>query len=102
VLVVGAEKMSGIVDWSDRATCVLFGDGAGAPCSSGTGRSFPCRAGCRRGSCSTFMRSGRQPRRAALAPGGGTTVPYSEAVAADRSHFVKMAGREVFKHACAR
>jgi 3-oxoacyl-[acyl-carrier-protein] synthase-3 len=41
----------------------------------------------------------RQPRGAALAPGGGTTLPFSEAMLSDHSHFVKMAGREVFKHA---
>jgi 3-oxoacyl-[acyl-carrier-protein] synthase-3 len=91
VLVVGAEKMSAIVDWQDRATCVLFGDGAGAVILTKS------RQG--RGILSTFMRSDGTLAELLYRPAGGATVPMSEAVLNERSHFVKMAGREVFKHA---
>ncbi len=91
ILVVGAEKMSSIVDWKDRATCVLFGDGAGAVIlkRSRTGK----------GILSTFMRSDGQLADLLYRPSGGASVPMSAQVLEDRSHLVKMAGREVFKHA---
>lgn len=91
ILVVGSEKMSSIVDWKDRATCVLFGDGAGAVIlqRSRTGR----------GILSTFLRSDGQLADLLYRPAGGATIPMSEKVLEDRSYLVKMAGREVFKHA---
>ncbi len=91
VLVVGAEKMSSIVDWSDRATCVLFGDGAGATILS------KARHG--RGILSTFIRSDGTLAELLYRPAGGATIPMSADVLSERSHFVKMAGREVFKAA---
>jgi 3-oxoacyl-[acyl-carrier-protein] synthase-3 len=91
VLVAAAEKMSAIVDWTDRSTCVLFGDGAGAavlqPSTNG------------KGMLSTFMRSDGTLAELLWRPHGGATVPMSEAVLRDRTHLVKMAGREVFRHA---
>jgi 3-oxoacyl-[acyl-carrier-protein] synthase-3 len=92
-LVVGAEKMSAIVDWQDRSTCVLFGDGAGAVVlrrapSAGT-----------RGILSTFLRSDGTLAELLWRPAGGAAVPFSDEVLQDRSSYVKMAGREVFKHA---
>ncbi|MHB0947988.1 MAG: beta-ketoacyl-ACP synthase III [Gemmatimonadaceae bacterium] len=92
-LVVGAEKMSSIVDWQDRATCVLFGDGAGAVVLRRN------RAGNPKGILSTFIRSDGTLAELLYRPGGGAKIPFTEAVLMDRSHFVKMAGREVFKHA---
>lgn len=91
VLVVSAEKMSGIVDWDDRSTCVLFGDGAGAAVvrKSSNGR----------GMLSSFIRSDGTLAELLWRPSGGVLVPMSEAVLADRSHLVQMAGREVFKAA---
>lgn len=91
ILVVGSEKMSSIVDWKDRATCVLFGDGAGAVIlqRSRTGR----------GILSTFLRSDGQLADLLYRPAGGATIPMSEKVLEERSYLVKMAGREVFKHA---
>jgi 3-oxoacyl-[acyl-carrier-protein] synthase III len=91
VLVVGAEKMSSIVDWKDRATCVLFGDGAGAVVLK--------RSKHQKGILSSYMRSDGELAQLLWRPSGGATVAFSEAVLADRSHFVHMAGREVFKHA---
>jgi 3-oxoacyl-[acyl-carrier-protein] synthase-3 len=90
-LVIGAEKMSAIVDWQDRSTCVLFGDGAGATILQ--------RSKHHKGILSAFMRSDGTLAELLYRPHGGATVPFTEAVLTDRSHFVKMAGREVFKHA---
>jgi 3-oxoacyl-[acyl-carrier-protein] synthase-3 len=52
-----------------------------------------------KGILSTFMRSDGNLAELLWRPGGGTTLPFSEAMLSDHSHFVKMAGREVFKHA---
>jgi 3-oxoacyl-[acyl-carrier-protein] synthase III len=91
ILVVGAEKMSSIVDWKDRATCVLFGDGAGAVILQ--------RARTGKGILSAFMRSDGKLADLLYRPSGGATIPMSAAILEDRSHLVRMAGREVFKHA---
>ena len=91
ILVVGAEKMSSIIDWQDRATCVLFGDGAGAAVLRRS------REG--KGILSSFIRSDGTLAELLYRPHGGAATPFSEAVLQERTHFVKMAGREVFKHA---
>jgi 3-oxoacyl-[acyl-carrier-protein] synthase-3 len=91
ILVAGSEKMSAIVDWKDRATCVLFGDGAGAVILQ--------RARTGKGILSTFMRSDGQLAELLYRPGGGAKIPMSAQVLEERGHFVKMAGREVFKAA---
>jgi 3-oxoacyl-[acyl-carrier-protein] synthase-3 len=92
VLVVGAEKLSTITDFQDRSTAILFGDGAGA---SVVRRST--RPG--RGILSTFIKSDGRLAPLLLRPGGGSSNPISEKVVCDRSHYMKMAGREVFKAA---
>ena len=92
-LVVGAEKMSAIVDWKDRSTCVLFGDGAGAVVLKRAPH------GGSRGILSTFLRSDGTLAELLWRPAGGAKVPFSDAVLQERSSYVKMAGREVFKHA---
>ncbi|PYP80168.1 MAG: 3-oxoacyl-ACP synthase [Gemmatimonadetes bacterium] len=92
-LVVGAEKMSAITDWQDRSTCVLFGDGAGAVVLKRTQNGAHC------GILSTFMRSDGTLAELLWRPAGGAAVPFSDAVLQDRTSYVKMAGREVFKHA---
>jgi 3-oxoacyl-[acyl-carrier-protein] synthase-3 len=91
VLVVGSEKMSSITDWTDRSTCVLFGDGAGAAILK--------RARGGKGILSAYMRSDGTLAELLWRPEGGATVPMSADVLERRSHLVKMAGREVFKHA---
>ena len=90
-LVIGAEKMSAIVNWKDRNTCVLFGDGAGATVLK--------RSTDGRGILSSFMRSDGSLAELLFRPHGGASVPMTEAILSDGSHFVKMAGREVFKAA---
>ena len=90
-LVVATEKMSTIVDWCDRSTCVLFGDGAGAavvkPASDG------------RGILSSYHRSDGKLADLLYRPAGGGAVPFDVGVLDRRDHLVKMAGREVFKNA---
>jgi 3-oxoacyl-[acyl-carrier-protein] synthase-3 len=91
-LVIGAEKMSAIIDWQDRATCVLFGDGAGAAVLTPA-------AGDGRGILSAYMKSDGELAELLWRPAGGATTPFSLPVLEERSSYVKMAGREVFKHA---
>ncbi|HMA03004.1 MAG: beta-ketoacyl-ACP synthase III [Gemmatimonas sp.] len=91
VLLVSSEKMSAITDWTDRATCVLFGDGAGAAVIRRSQKG--------RGILSTFMRSDGTLADLLYRPAGGATTPMSPAVLESRTHLVHMAGREVFKHA---
>jgi 3-oxoacyl-[acyl-carrier-protein] synthase-3 len=91
ILVVSSEKMSSIVDWTDRATCVLFGDGAGAVILQ--------RARTGKGILSTFLRSDGKLADLLYRPAGGAKIPMSALVLEEKGHFVKMAGREVFKHA---
>jgi 3-oxoacyl-[acyl-carrier-protein] synthase III len=90
-LVVATEKMSSIVDWGDRSTAVLFGDGAGAAVVK--------RAEDGRGLVSSFMRSDGTLAELLWRPGGGARVPMDLAVLDQRNHLLKMAGREVFKAA---
>lgn len=91
ILVVAAEKLTSIMDWTDRTTAVLFGDGAGAtivrPATSG------------RGILSTYMKSDGTLAELLYRPGGGAAHPPSEELLKDRSYYIKMAGREVFKAA---
>lgn len=92
VLVVCTEKMSSIVDWTDRTTCVLFGDGAGAAV---------VRRGANgdRGILSSFMKSDGTLAELLYRPAGGARVPIDIAVLDERAHLVRMAGPEVFKNA---
>jgi 3-oxoacyl-[acyl-carrier-protein] synthase-3 len=92
VLVVGAEKLSTITDFTDRSTAILFGDGAGAAVlrrASGTGK----------GLLSTFIKSDGKLAPLLYRPGGGACDPISDKVVRERSHYIRMAGREVFKAA---
>lgn len=90
-LVVGAEKLSSIMDWEDRTTCVLFGDGAGAAIISSTGS----------GSQLIGFKSGADGSNPKLLhqPAGGSLEPATSASLANRGHFLKMNGREIFKSA---
>ncbi len=92
VLALGAEKLSTITDWRDRSTAVLFGDGAGAAVVQRAGADG-------RGILSTFIKSDGRLAPLLWIPGGGAADPISEKVVRERSHYMKMAGREVFKAA---
>jgi 3-oxoacyl-[acyl-carrier-protein] synthase-3 len=91
VLVTGAEKLSAIVDWSDRSTAVLFGDGAGAVVLTASDG--------RRGILSSHIEADGTLADLLCRPGGGTVHPPDEAMLRDRSYYMQMAGREVFKAA---
>ena len=89
VLVIGSEVMSAITDWSDRNTCILFGDGAGAAVVSASEGE--------RGILSTHLRSDGSLCELITVPAGGSRTPLSEQVVAERTHFIKMKGNETFK-----
>ena len=90
VLVCGAEKLSAFTDWKDRATCVLFGDGAGAvvlgPSIEGRGEVL-----------STYLWANGTDAELLKIPGGGSRCPVSPASIEAGQHYLKMAGKEVFK-----
>lgn len=92
VLVVGGEKLSSITDDQDRSTAILFGDGAGVVVLSAT-------ASGDRGILSSFIKSDGRLAPLLYIPSGGTLDPISEKMVRERTHYMKMAGREVFKHA---
>ena len=90
-LVIATEKLSSIVDWEDRATCVLFGDGAGAVVvreSAGE-----------RGILGTHHQSDGNLADLLYRPAGGAAIPMDEEVLRNRTHLLRMSGREIFKHA---
>jgi 3-oxoacyl-[acyl-carrier-protein] synthase-3 len=90
-LIVATEKMSSIIDWKDRTTCVLFGDGAGA--------AVVRKSAGKRGILGTHHQSDGKLAELLYRPAGGAAIPMDEDVLQDRTHLVKMAGRGVFKHA---
>jgi 3-oxoacyl-[acyl-carrier-protein] synthase-3 len=89
--VVGAEVMSKVVNWQDRATCVLFGDGAGAAvvvAGKGDSGLLASNWGCD-GNLAPLL----------YQPAGGTRLPTSEETLRHNRQFVHMEGNQVFKHA---
>ena len=91
ILVVGGEILSCITDWSDRATCVLFGDGAGAAVvqpADGT-----------RGILGCFTKSDGRLRHLLNMPGGGSILPPHKAAEDSKAFYLRMEGREVFRYA---
>ena len=89
VLVIGVETLSRIVDYTDRNTCVLFGDGAGAAVLQ------PCAAG--EGILAISMGSDGALGEVLEIPAGGSGLPASAETVQARGHFIKMRGRELFK-----
>jgi len=90
VLVIGSELLSRITDWTDRSTCVLFGDGSGAAVLG------PAKEN--RGIIDTYMKSDGRLTHLLCMIGGGTNVPMQVAID-ERLNFLKMEGPEVFKAA---
>jgi len=91
ILVIGAEVLSRFIDWEDRATCVLFGDGAGAAVLE------PCQLG--QGILSTYMKSDGSLADLLNIPGGGSRKPLTKTSYGDRDQYIKMKGDGVFKYA---
>jgi 3-oxoacyl-[acyl-carrier-protein] synthase-3 len=91
VLVIGAETMSRIVDWSDRRTCVVFGDGAGAAVL----RPVEPDAGL----LGVHLGADGSGAELIMQPAGGSRLPASHETVAQRLHYLRMNGREVFKFA---
>lgn len=89
-LVIGADTLTRISDWTDRNTCILFGDGAGAVVLKPS--DDPSR-----GLLTTRLHTDGSLVPILLQPGGGSRDPISEKVLREKSHYVKMNGREVFK-----
>ena len=89
VLVIGSEVMSRIVDWSDRSTCILFGDGAGAVVLTGTTEED--------GILSIHLHSDGRLWDLIQVPGGGSRVPPSPDLISSHQQFIKMKGSETFK-----
>lgn len=91
VLVVGTDVLSSVTDWTDRSTCVLFGDGAGAAVVG------PVAPG--EGILSIYLGADGSGGEFLKMEAGGSRLPASEETVRNRQHFVKMEGREVYKFA---
>ena len=92
VLVVGVELLSRVLNWKDRTTCVLFGDGSGAAVlgpSEGDGR----------GILSTHLFADGGQAESLHIPAGGSRLPACQATVEEGLHFVHMSGSDVFKYA---
>ncbi len=89
-LVIGSEKMSSVTDWSDRNTCVLFGDGAGAVVLQKVKRG---------GILSVYLGSDGTQADLLKVPAGGSRRPASKSTVENKEHYIKMSGSELFKHA---
>lgn len=91
VVVIGADKMSSILDYEDRTTCVIFGDGGGAvllePNTEGLGIQ------------DSILRSDGSGRQYLIQPAGGSANPPTRETVDQRLHFVKQEGKQVFKFA---
>lgn len=91
VLLIGADKMSSIIDYTDRATCIIFGDGAGAvlfePNNEGLGFQ------------DEYLRSDGIGREFLKIDAGGSILPASEETVKNKQHFVFQDGKTVFKYA---
>jgi 3-oxoacyl-[acyl-carrier-protein] synthase III len=91
VLVIGAEKLSTAVDWQDRNTCVLFGDGAGAAILQNRSHSH--------GLLTAVMGADGHKADLLMMPAGGSRCPARAESVAARLHYLRMDGRETYKHA---
>jgi 3-oxoacyl-[acyl-carrier-protein] synthase-3 len=91
VLVIGAETMSRLINWEDRRTCILFGDGAGAFVLGRVEKGY--------GVVSNFLAADGSGSDMLKVPAGGTARPASHETIDQQLHFVQMNGNEVFKFA---
>ncbi|MDI6827119.1 MAG: beta-ketoacyl-ACP synthase III [Armatimonadota bacterium] len=91
ILVVGVDVLSCVTDWTDRSTCVLFGDAAGA--------ALVGRVEAGKGLLSFTLGADGSGGDLLKIPAGGSKLPPSEETVSNRQHYIKMEGREVFKFA---
>ncbi|MGR3301987.1 MAG: beta-ketoacyl-ACP synthase III [Candidatus Scalindua sp.] len=91
VLVVGTECLSKITDYTDRTTCILFGDGAGAVVVQ--------RGNGKREIVTTYLGSDGSQADLLTLPAGGSRLPASQATIESRSHYIQLKGKELFKTA---
>ncbi len=91
VLVIGVDKMSAILDYEDRTTCIIFGDGGGVVLLE------PNEEGL--GVIDSILRSDGSGRQYLIQPAGGSALPPSIQTVEERLHFVKQEGKQVFKFA---
>lgn len=91
VIVIGVDMMSSIIDYQDRTTCVIFGDGAGAVLLE------PNEEGL--GVIDSILKSDGSGRQYLIQPAGGSAMPASHQTVEERLHFVKQEGKAVFKFA---
>ncbi len=91
IMVIGAEALTKIIDFTDRNTCVLFGDGAGAAIVSEVPEGY--------GILSTYIGADGKGGKLLTVPAGGSRIPSSVESVLNRLHYVKMDGKEVFKFA---
>ncbi len=91
VLLVGVDVLTPIMDWQDRNTCVLFGDGAGAAVIT--------RVEAERGLMASKLYADGDKAELLYTPAGGTKNPANYGTVEDRMHFVRMNGKEIFKFA---
>lgn len=91
VVIVGSDKMSSIIDYEDRATCVIFGDGAGAVLLEPTEDEF--------GIFDSIMKADGSGRQYLYQKAGGSAYPANAQTVANKEHFVHQEGQAVFKHA---
>ncbi len=94
ILLVAAEKMSSFVDYTDRKTCVLFGDGASAAIIAGSGSGLMIE--------NSILGADGTLSELIIVPAGGSKKPPSNATLAAGDHYLKVSGQEVFKHAVRR
>jgi 3-oxoacyl-[acyl-carrier-protein] synthase-3 len=91
IIVVGADKMSSIVDYEDRNTCILFGDGAGAVLLEKTTLDY--------GVMKSILRTDGSGTSALMVPAGGSKIPASMQSIVHKQHFINQEGAFVFKRA---
>lgn len=94
ILLIASEKLSSIVNYQDRNTCVLFGDGAAAAVISHTGPGLEITEVC--------LGADGEAAELIIMPAGGCRLPASQETVANQQHFIKMEGKEVFKQAVRR
>lgn len=107
ILLVGSDALSRHVDWTDRSTCVLFGDGAGAVVVRSTGDAVALRAAdvpeqesrVGAGILSSYLSADGKGADFLKIPAGASAKPGSEESVTSGQHFIKMNGKEVFKFA---